>query len=208
MGKSINGILNLEWYEALYLFEIGALKVDVDYVYGVLMKDKGVYAVYRELKGLGYFVMGPSNPSCRLCKSKDILCLSRIERLLGFGRSCLLSFEFAKDGLAVFTRNDEEIYRRIRIVPKIALIKKSIEGTKDVVDFNVYIPRSKFKKSKPGSADFRVVVKNASEEVFDLKELQSVFDGREGDVKLAIVENSLVSFLSLNAVVHPQDSLK
>jgi hypothetical protein len=192
MGKTRAGILNLDWYEALHLYEIGALSIDLD-------------AVYRELKGLGYFVMAPL--SCHACPKNEIVCGSRIESLLGFGRLGL-SFDFQRDGLAVWTMSDTEIYRRIRIVPRTALVKERVAGMEDIVDFNVFIPRKKFKKSIPGVADFRVIIKKANEGVFELKELQMLFDESGGEVKLAIVENEMVSFLSLNAVVHPQEHVK
>jgi hypothetical protein len=203
MGATKSGLLNLEWYEALYLYEIGALKIDTEDVYN-LIKDDGIYAVYKELKGLGYFVMAPTRSNNDCLKPQEDMLVSRTESLLGFGRRGH-SFTFARDGLAVFTMNDQETFRRIRIVPRIPLKSQISTREDDLVDFNVYIPRKKFKKTNPGVADFRVIVKGSSDVFLSLGEQRKVFDGRGGDVKLAIVGNGMVSFLSLSTGIHQNE---
>ncbi|TPX66048.1 hypothetical protein SpCBS45565_g04728 [Spizellomyces sp. 'palustris'] len=217
IGTTVDTTLRLLPEEALFMLERNALTlrylggiVSVQHGYNLLLDDAGmsmdVYQVYAYLKRLGYIVLR-SRPKRTVSQSHSPAmavvqyATSFITRWMQwlFGGWLSPTWPLVKLSTCRFAG---DIYRQLQVVPRVSISSVSrppSTNTPPYMVFDVYKPRTGFRKSNPGPPNFRVVAQRASDGLPDYNLLRDFFDHTEEGVqlKVGIVDGGNVSFLSL-----------
>ncbi|KAI8823696.1 uncharacterized protein EV422DRAFT_565621 [Fimicolochytrium jonesii] len=119
-------------------------------------------------------------------------------------------------------RYSTDVFRQLQIIPRLNVEKPTIPAAaapsssppappsrlegRPIRAFNVYKPRPRFKKSDPGPPDFRVVVQNVTDPMFDVEDFHAQLrqmDEECTQLKIGIVDGGNVSFLAFGPPAAP-----
>ncbi|KNC97320.1 uncharacterized protein SPPG_07249 [Spizellomyces punctatus DAOM BR117] len=217
IGTTVDKTLRLLPEEALFMLERNALTlrylggiVSVQHGYNLLLDDAGmsmnVYQIYAYLKRLGYIVLrSRPKPTVPQYHSPVMAVVQYARDFIIRWMRWLFGHWLSPTWPLVKLRTCRlagDIYKQLQVVPRVSISSVSrpvSTSTLPFIVFDVYKPRTGFRKSNPGPPNFRVVAQRASDGLPDYNLLRNLFDHTEEGVqlKVGIVDGGNVSFLSL-----------